>query len=69
MTSPSASQIAREVLATEAAALTRLSDELPDSFGPVVTQLLEVRGRIIVSGMGKSGHVAAKMAATFASTG
>ncbi|WP_425074115.1 KpsF/GutQ family sugar-phosphate isomerase [Sagittula sp. S175] len=62
-------QIAREVLSTEAAALTRLASELPVDFEPALTMLLGVKGRIIVSGMGKSGHVAAKMAATFASTG
>ncbi len=63
------SDIARQVLATEGAALTQLSAELPADFDRVVTLLLEVRGRVIVSGMGKSGHVAAKIAATLASTG
>ncbi|WP_425097841.1 KpsF/GutQ family sugar-phosphate isomerase [Tropicibacter sp. S64] len=63
------SDIAREVLATEAAALTRLGAELPESFDAVVDLLLKVQGRVIVSGMGKSGHVASKIAATFASTG
>lgn len=67
--SRSSSQIAREVLAIEAAALMQLADALPDCFEQVVDMLLKVPGRIIVSGMGKSGHVAAKMAATFASTG
>ncbi|MFP4044889.1 MAG: SIS domain-containing protein [Rhodosalinus sp.] len=66
---PSAAEIAREVLRTEAAALARLSEELPESFEAVVTLLLSVRGRIIVSGIGKSGHVANKIAATLASTG
>ncbi len=61
--------IARDVLATEAAALTRLHDELPADFDPVVRLLLGIAGRVIVSGMGKSGHVAAKIAATMASTG
>lgn len=63
------SDIAREVLATESAALTRLGAELSGDFDAVVALLLEVRGRVIVSGMGKSGHVAAKIAATLASTG
>ena len=63
------SDIARQVLATESAALIQLSAELPADFDRVVTLLLEVRGRVIVSGMGKSGHVAAKIAATLASTG
>lgn len=65
----SPSKVARAVLATESAALARLGDELPDSFDDVVARLLRVQGRVIVSGMGKSGHVANKIAATFASTG
>ncbi|WP_323767642.1 KpsF/GutQ family sugar-phosphate isomerase [Antarctobacter sp.] len=65
----SPSEVARAVLATESAALARLGDELPDSFDAVVARLLQVQGRVIVSGMGKSGHVANKIAATFASTG
>ncbi|WP_347100750.1 KpsF/GutQ family sugar-phosphate isomerase [Sagittula stellata] len=67
--SPPPSEIARQVLTTEGEALHRLARELPESFDAVTAMLLEVPGRIIVSGMGKSGHVAAKMAATFASTG
>jgi len=67
--SPTPSEIARQVLTTEGEALHRLARELPGSFDAVTAMLLEVPGRIIVSGMGKSGHVAAKMAATFASTG
>ncbi|MGR3377576.1 KpsF/GutQ family sugar-phosphate isomerase [Salipiger abyssi] len=63
------SDIARTVLATESAALTRLADELPVAFDDVITLLLHINGRIIVSGMGKSGHVAGKIAATLASTG
>ncbi|EIE51484.1 KpsF/GutQ family sugar-phosphate isomerase [Salipiger aestuarii] len=63
------SQIAREVLTTEAAALSRLADELPAAYDDVITLLLHINGRIIVSGMGKSGHVAGKIAATLASTG
>ncbi|WP_111733206.1 KpsF/GutQ family sugar-phosphate isomerase [Roseovarius amoyensis] len=62
-------EIARDVLAIESAALTRLHDELPADFDAVVHLLLGVSGRVIVSGMGKSGHVAAKIAATMASTG
>lgn len=65
----SPSDVARNVLTTESAALTRLADELPGCFDAVVALLLAVKGRVIVSGMGKSGHVAAKIAATFASTG
>ncbi|ETX26996.1 KpsF/GutQ family sugar-phosphate isomerase [Roseivivax isoporae] len=67
--SRSPSEIARGVLATEAQALSRLAGELPPAFDAVVADLLALPGRVIVSGMGKSGHVAAKIAATLASTG
>lgn len=60
---------ARRVLAIEAAALKSLADALGKSFEEAVGLLMAVKGRIIVSGMGKSGHVARKIAATFASTG
>ena len=66
---PSPSAIARDVLQTEGEALLGLRDTLPAAFDAVVTDLLGVPGRVIVSGMGKSGHVAAKIAATMASTG
>ena len=63
------SDIARGVLEIERDALTRLATDLPVAFDDVVALLLQVRGRVIVSGMGKSGHVAGKIAATLASTG
>ncbi len=63
------SEIARAVLAIEAAALTQLAQELSGDFDTVVLRLLRIPGRVIVSGMGKSGHVANKIAATLASTG
>jgi arabinose-5-phosphate isomerase len=66
---PIPSEIARDVLRIEGEALEQLGADLPESFDAVVTQLLEIPGRVIVSGMGKSGHVAAKIAATMASTG
>jgi arabinose-5-phosphate isomerase len=66
---PKPSAIARDVLQTEGAALMGLRDDLPPAFDTVVNDLLGVPGRVIVSGMGKSGHVAAKIAATMASTG
>ena len=59
----------RRVIADEAAALTQLADALGDSFGEAVDCIRAVQGRVIVTGMGKSGHIAGKMAATFASTG
>jgi arabinose-5-phosphate isomerase len=61
--------IARRVIAEEAAALTALADMLGDSFDAAVDTILAARGRVIVSGMGKSGHIARKIAATLASTG
>ena len=60
---------ARRVLETEIAGLSALSERLDDSFVRTVDLLDQVSGRIIVTGMGKSGHVARKMAATLASTG
>ena len=60
---------ATRVIDAEAAALQTLSASLGDSFGEAVSLLLAAKGRVIVSGMGKSGHIARKMAATFASTG
>ncbi len=60
---------ARQVLRDEAYALQVLADGLGDSFERTVDCLLGIRGRIAVTGMGKSGHVARKIAATLASTG
>ncbi|MEP5009957.1 SIS domain-containing protein, partial [Roseobacter sp.] len=60
---------ARRVIATEATALTQLEAGLGQEFADAVELLMSVRGRVIVSGMGKSGHIARKIAATFASTG
>jgi len=62
-------QVARDVLATEAAGLNALAGALGDSFAEAVDLLAAATGRIVVSGMGKSGHVARKIAATLASTG
>jgi arabinose-5-phosphate isomerase len=59
----------RRVVGIEAHALTLLEQSLDDSFDRAVELLLNATGRVIVSGMGKSGHIARKMAATFASTG
>ena len=59
----------RRVIAREAEALGLLGDSLGESFGEAVQMLLGAEGRVIVSGMGKSGHIARKIAATFASTG
>jgi arabinose-5-phosphate isomerase len=61
--------VARSVLTTEAAGLRALADTLGEEFGRAVNLLAGASGRVVVSGMGKSGHVARKIAATFASTG
>ncbi|MEO1774648.1 MAG: KpsF/GutQ family sugar-phosphate isomerase [Pseudomonadota bacterium] len=59
----------RRVLAAEAAALADYADTLGETFAEAVALIMAARGRVIVSGMGKSGHVARKIAATLASTG
>lgn len=61
--------VARDVLATEAAGLQALAAGLDSRFGQAVERLASATGRLVVSGMGKSGHVARKIAATLASTG
>ncbi len=61
--------VARDVLATEAAALATLSGSLGEAFSSAVGLLYAARGRVVVTGMGKSGHVGRKIAATLASTG
>lgn len=57
------------MLALEADALGQLAASLDKSFAAAVDLLMTIEGRIVVSGMGKSGHIARKIAATFASTG
>ncbi len=61
--------VARRVLEAEARGLTALAAALDEKFGRAVDLMEQVTGRVIVSGMGKSGHVANKIAATMASTG
>lgn len=60
---------ARRVIGIEAAGLAALSDALGDSFAQAIDMILKAKGRVVVSGMGKSGHVGRKIAATLASTG
>ena len=62
-------EVARSVLSTEANALLLMADQLGDDFARAVERLLSLEGRVICVGVGKSGHVARKVAATFASTG
>jgi len=61
--------VAHEVLEIEAAAILGLKDCLDESLSAVVDAILASRGRVIVSGMGKSGIIGTKIAATLASTG
>lgn len=61
--------LGRSVLDIEADALTALARRLDDSFTRAVELILAARGRVVVSGLGKTGHIARKIAATLASTG
>ncbi|RFU47077.1 arabinose 5-phosphate isomerase KdsD [Paraburkholderia sp. DHOC27] len=61
--------LARDVLDIEADAVRALRDQLDDGFVEAIDFILSCRGRVVVSGIGKSGHVARKVAATLASTG
>ncbi len=60
---------ARRVLSVEAAALDTASARIDAAFGHACELLLACKGRVAVTGMGKSGHVARKIAATLSSTG
>lgn len=62
-------EIGRRVLRLEAEALAGFADTLGESFADAIELMLACEGRIVVSGMGKSGHVGRKIAATLASTG
>ena len=62
-------EMARDVLQIEAAAVQALAARLDERFTRAVELLLSCHGRVVVSGIGKSGHIARKMAATLASTG
>lgn len=62
-------ELGRAVIHTEAAAVTALADRIDAAFAHACRILLACEGRIIVLGMGKSGHIGGKIAATLASTG
>ena len=66
---PALLEAGREVLRTEADAVAALAERLDDGFAACCRMLAGCAGRVAVLGMGKSGHVAQKLAATFASTG
>ncbi|HEY5774989.1 MAG TPA: KpsF/GutQ family sugar-phosphate isomerase [Xanthomonadales bacterium] len=62
-------ELARAVIKTEAAAVNSLLSRIDEAFVAACQLILDCRGRIVVLGMGKSGHIAGKIAATLASTG
>ena len=66
---PGALALAREVLQIEAQAVASLTDRIDGAFSKAVDLLLACAVRVVVSGVGKSGHIARKIAATLASTG
>ncbi|MDO6728100.1 KpsF/GutQ family sugar-phosphate isomerase [Cognatishimia sp. 1_MG-2023] len=61
--------VAQDVLQKESAALATMAKELPADFVSAVEAILNVKGRVVISGVGKSGHIGRKIAATMASTG
>jgi arabinose-5-phosphate isomerase len=65
----SASASGRRVILQEIEGLKAVVKALGEPFDAIVERILHIKGRLIVSGMGKSGHIARKIAATFASTG
>jgi arabinose-5-phosphate isomerase len=69
MTKISALQVGKRVIDTEIAGLEVLKQSIDDQFGEIVATISALKGRLICAGVGKSGHVARKIAATLASTG
>ena len=61
--------LAQEVLRLEASEIEALANRLDENFYQAVRLILQCQGRVVVSGMGKSGHIGGKIASTFASTG
>ena len=62
-------ELARAVIDTEARAVASLVDRLDGEFARACTAILACKGRVVVLGVGKSGHIGGKIAATLASTG
>ena len=62
-------KLAKKVLQTEAAAILELVERIDDQFDKAIRLLMNCRGRVIVTGMGKSGIICRKIAATLSSTG
>lgn len=69
MTTTHGLELARKVLRIEAREVEAIAQRLDTSFQSAVAIILQCRGRVVVSGIGKSGHIANKLAATLASTG
>ncbi|MEE2525841.1 KpsF/GutQ family sugar-phosphate isomerase [Hyphobacterium sp. HN65] len=69
MTQTSALDVARRVIRLEQEGLEQMAAGLDDGFATIVAMLTGLKGRVICAGVGKSGHVARKIAATLASTG
>lgn len=69
MDSTALKSLARAVINTEATAIASLESRIDDKFVTACEIILACRGRVVVLGMGKSGHIASKIAATLASTG
>ena len=61
--------LARDVLLLEASEINALANRLDQHFSDAVALILQCKGRVVVSGMGKSGHIGGKIASTLASTG
>src|SRR5690606_10017126 len=62
-------ELARQAMNAEIAGIEAVRDRLDQSFEKAVSLVLECRGKVIFTGIGKSGHIGRKLAATFASTG
>lgn len=69
MSQINAIKIAKEVFEIESKTILDLCDNLDEGFNKAIELILSIKGRCVVSGMGKSGHIGAKIAATLASTG
>ncbi|XMD86315.1 D-arabinose 5-phosphate isomerase [Campylobacter lari] len=69
MSQMDAIEIAKEVFEIESKTILDLRDNLDEGFNKAIELILSIKGRCVVSGMGKSGHIGAKIAATLASTG
>jgi arabinose-5-phosphate isomerase len=61
--------IAKRVILKESEALMKLSNNLSNDFSNIVDHIINFKGRVILTGIGKSGYIAHKIAASFASTG